>query len=99
MTMNEDLKIVVGSDSIKLIGNLDINTVSLLKEVIIDTELKNTKLIIDMSTLIMMDSSGLGSLIRLSRATKEKITLKNINAHIRAMIKVANCDELFNIED
>ncbi len=99
MTMNKELlKIVIGSDSIKLIGELTINTVSLMKEIVLDTELKNKKLIIDLSKLKIMDSSGLGCLIRLSRETKEKIVLKNINEYVRTMIKVSDCSELFDVE-
>ena len=93
------LKIVIESDTVKLIGELVINTVSLFKDTIMNSGLKNKKLILDLSEITVMDSSGLGSLIRLSRESEEKIILKNIAPQAKNMIKVSECSELFEIKD
>ena len=99
MTTSKELKIEIGSSSIKLIGDLNINTVKLFKETIMDKILENRKLTFDLLELDFMDSSGIGSLVKLSREVTYKITLTNLKPNIKNTISMMGCAEFFDIKD
>ncbi len=61
----------------------------------------DNQFIIDLKDVIKCDSSGLSVLLlseRMEREKHKKLILKNVNANVRDLMKIARLDRVFDIE-
>ncbi len=87
---------------IELEGEIDINTVRQLKEVLTSiTEEKKENIKIDANKLEYIDSTGLGVLIGTLKKLKEEdknLIISNIKPNIMKLLKITGLDKIFIIE-
>lgn len=82
--------------------SLDHNIAAELKAelIFLQKEIDN-QFIIDLKDVTKCDSSGLSVLLlseRLERDKKKKLILKNVNANVRDLMKIARLDRVFDIK-
>ena len=82
--------------------SLDHNIAATLKTelIFLQKEIDN-QFVIDLKDVIKCDSSGLSVLLlseRMERDKKRKLILKNVNANVRDLMKIARLDRVFEIK-
>ena len=68
--------------------------------IFLQKEISN-QFIIDLKDVIKCDSSGLSVLLlseRLEREKNQKLIIKNVNANVRDLMKIARLDRVFDIK-
>ena len=98
-----DLENIAEAKVIKFIGDLDATNVELaLKQVTELFETGFTKIIADFKLLRYVNSTGLGILLHISRAAKEKngcFKIANINENVYEIIEIIGATSLLEIYD
>ncbi|MCQ2288637.1 MAG: STAS domain-containing protein [Muribaculaceae bacterium] len=80
-------------------GRLDTSSAQNIAQQIQDIapELKDKSIVIDLSQLEYISSSGIRLLLVIRKATKEKVALKGVHPEIMQILKVTKLDSMFNI--
>ena len=93
----EDYVIVLPDEEI------EVYNISEIKEVLFDIiEKGNRKLIMDMSKVEYIDSSGLGvlvSVLKKVKASEGKLVLISPKSSVKQILSLTNLDKVFNIQD
>ena len=107
MSSNLDLSMECNHDqyvTVKLIGEIDISTVSELKDklyhLVDENEDKNMRL--DCEDLTYIDSTGLGALVGVLKKVKNNhkdIHIINMKNHIKKLFIITGLDKVFIIEE
>ena len=87
-----------GNNELTLSGRFDASQTAKADEIF---DLIDNNCIIDLSGLEYISSAGLGSLLKIHvRINKDghKVTLKNVNKHVKEVLKYSGLDKVFNIE-
>ncbi len=96
-----DLQVDVSDDGVIMVaGELDVETAPILEEALMETERPGSTLVVDLSGLQFVDSSGLDLLVRQhkrSSAGGGRLELRNVSAKVARVIQVARLAELFGI--
>jgi anti-sigma B factor antagonist len=85
--------------TVKLAGRFDAAQVNAAQEVL--SKITNS-CVIDFNDLDYISSAGLGILFATQKRLKEanqKLTLKNLNSHIRDIFRIARFDLIFELAD
>ncbi len=84
------------------IKSLDHNIAAALKaELVFLQKETDNQFIIDLGDVTKCDSSGLSVLLfseRLEREKNKKLIIKNVNANVRDLMKIARLDRVFDIK-
>lgn len=87
---------------VEAIGEVDLATVPALKAALIEAAEADEGLIIDLSKVTYMDSSGFSTLLEVNRALKPlglPMYLVGANSNISRMLEITRLDSLFLISD
>ncbi|MFM1525289.1 MULTISPECIES: STAS domain-containing protein [Helcococcus] len=88
---------------IQVLGDLDINVVENFKnEVLEKYKILDKDIVFDFSELKYIDSTGIGAIMTVYKAAKDKsksLTINNANRNIYKLFKITKLTELFNMED
>ena len=93
----------IGEATIRVGGEIDMNTSPKLRELLKSaTNQKMKKLIIDLSNVDYMDSSGIATLVECLQdiaAIKGSLVLKSMKPQVKAVFEIAHLTEVFKIVD
>lgn len=99
--MEVETKAIGDIDVLKLAGRLDADSTGYFKEkVSFLAEHNRVRLVIDMSAMTFIDSSGLGAIISALRLTRESggnIKIAALQAPIRPIFKLTHLDRVFDL--
>jgi anti-anti-sigma factor len=89
-----------GSKEVRLVGEVDISTVTALAEALRDDVERGGDLVLDLAGLAFMDSSGIQLLIKTSKALDGRGRLKLIapGELVRRTLELVSVDRLENVE-
>ncbi len=85
--------------TVRLAGRFDAAQVNAAQEVLSKI---NTSCVVDFKDLAYISSAGLGILFATQKRLREanqKLTLKNLNSHIRDIFRIARFDLIFDLAD
>jgi anti-sigma B factor antagonist len=85
--------------TVRLAGRLDASQVEKAREVL---SVITTSCVVDCKELDYISSAGLGILFATQkrlRETDQKLTLKNLNSHIRDIFRIARFDLIFDLAE
>jgi anti-sigma B factor antagonist len=86
---------------LQLVGELDISSAPALRERLMQLLAADGDVIVDLSTLSFMDSSGISVLIVAHKRSAEKsrkLTLRSPRGSVAKVLEVSGTDQVFNIE-
>lgn len=81
-------------------GEIDLNTVNVLESHIDDALLQKKDIIIDMSNVRFIDSTGIGLLVQTYKRLKQygkSITITNAQESVRKVFRITCLEETFNM--
>lgn len=81
-------------------GEIDLNTIEILKPKIEELLQENRDILIDMEDVKFIDSTGLGTLVKLYKEQKlkeKKVTIINTKGNVRKIFKITCMEEMFNL--
>ncbi|MGB5823601.1 MAG: STAS domain-containing protein [Proteocatella sp.] len=81
-------------------GEIDLNTIEILKPKIDELLKENKDILIDMEDVKFIDSTGLGTLVKLYKEQKlkeKKVTIINTKTNVRKIFKITYMEEMFNL--
>ena len=88
---------------LELAGDIDLNCSNLMREILMDAfGSKPEAVILDLSAVTFMDSSGLATLVEaLQTSRKEKISLKlvGLQSQVKSLFEIARLEQLFDLFD
>ncbi len=102
--MNLEIKVteVEGGSVASLSGEVDVYTASKLKETLYPlAEQQNTNLIVDLSDVNYIDSTGLGIFIGVLKASEKSsssLKLKGLNERVKRLFEITGLNEVIDIE-
>jgi anti-sigma B factor antagonist len=92
-----------GKNYLYLIGEIDVYTSKKLKEILIPlTEIKRNRVIVDLSQISYIDSTGLGIFIGALKCThkhESSIMLTGMIERVRRLFTITGLDEVIDIEE
>ncbi len=99
------VKVNFGTDNEKnytlyVVGEIDLNTVDILENAINQALEKKKNLIIDMTDVKFIDSTGIGLLVQTYKKLKQDnntITVLNARENVRKVFKITCLEETFNM--
>ncbi len=99
------VKVNFGTDNEKnytlyVVGEIDLNTVDILENAINQALEKKKDLIIDMTDVKFIDSTGIGLLVQTYKKLKQDnntITVLNARENVRKVFKITCLEETFNM--
>lgn len=87
---------------LRLAGDIDLNAAPALRtDLLAAAETRPSKLIVNLSGVNYMDSSGVAALVELLQRTKRNKTalvLTNIGLRVRSVFEIARLDKIFTIK-
>jgi anti-sigma B factor antagonist len=89
------------SPTVRLSGDLDVTNADRLSRCLIELADRDTDIVVDMSDLQLMDSSGLTALIRARHRAVQRgrtITVRRAPPMVALVLAINGQDRLFNIE-
>ncbi len=99
---NESLRVQVGADGVIVaIGDIDVAGGPLVDAAILDGE-SELPVVIDLTEVTFIDSSGLRSLLSASRRAGERgteVVLRSPSAAVRRLLEITGTEAQFRIED
>jgi anti-sigma B factor antagonist len=87
---------------VEAVGEVDLATIPAFKAALIEAAEADEGLIIDLSRVIYMDSSGFGTLLEVNRALRPlglPMFLVGANANISRMLEITRLNSLFSLGD
>ncbi len=81
-------------------GDVDLNCAQNARKVILDSLKQQSNLLVDLSAVSYIDSSGIASLVegyQVSRANKLKFALVGVSENAMNVLKLARLDQVFSI--
>ena len=104
-TEEQGLSMVLQDDGrtrvLQLVGELDISSAPALRERLMGLLAEDGDIIVDLSTLSFMDSSGISVLIvahKRSLQQGRKLTLRSPGGAVAKVLEVSGTDQVFSIE-
>jgi anti-anti-sigma factor len=104
-TEEQGLSIVVDATGsvpiLQLVGELDISSAPALRQQLLDILASDSDVIVDLSGLTFMDSSGISVLIlahKQARDQSQKMTLRHPTGPVAKVLAVSGTDQVFTIE-
>lgn len=92
-----------GEATIHVGGEIDMNTSPKLRDLLKSaTKQKMKKIVVDLSNVNYMDSSGIATLVECLQdisAVKGELTLKSMKPQVKAVFEIAHLTEVFQIVD
>ena len=92
---------VKGTHTVQVRGEVDLQTAPQLRDLLLDTVKKQAgDLLVDLSQVGYMDSSGVASLVKLlARVRREKVSLKlaGLTPRVRSVFEITRLDSVFEI--
>jgi anti-sigma B factor antagonist len=99
---NESLQVLVGADGVIVaIGDIDVAGGPLVDAAIVDGE-SDQPVVIDLTEVTFIDSSGLRSLLSASRRAGDRgteVVLRSPSAAVRRLLEITGTEGQFRIED
>lgn len=92
-TNNDEIEIFVE-------GEIDLNNVNKLEEVLNQSISKAKKIIIDMTDVRFIDSTGIGLLVKTYKILKQEdksIEVRNAKGNVRKVFKITCLEDVFNM--
>lgn len=81
-------------------GEIDLNTIEILKPKLEELLKENKDILIDMENVKFIDSTGLGTLVKLYKEQKQrekKVSIINTKKNVRKIFKITCMEEMFNL--
>lgn len=81
-------------------GEIDLNTIEILKPKLEELLKENKDILIDMENVKFIDSTGLGTLVKLYKEQKQKekkVHIINTKGNVRKIFKITCMEEMFNL--
>lgn len=100
-TFEAGLEMAEGGVVVRLIGELDIDTVPILKESLGAIDPEVTSIVVDMRELAFMDSSGLSALLQSWKETRvegRRFCLAGVNDGIQRLLKITGTEFLLSTD-
>jgi anti-sigma B factor antagonist len=104
-TEEQGLSMVLHDDGsarvLQLVGELDISSAPALREQLRDLLAADADVVVDLSTLSFMDSSGISVLIVAHKRSLEqgrRLTLRRPGGPVAKVLEVSGTDQVFSIE-
>lgn len=92
-----------GKAVLRLQGEVDLRTSPRLREALLDmAQMHDTVLLIDLSGVDYMDSSGVGTLVFIKREVekqKRRLVLVGLQPRVRSVLEITHLDKFFTIAD
>lgn len=102
MNLDMNVKEVEGGNIAYLSGEVDVYTASKLKETLNPlAEQQNSSLVVDLTDVNYIDSTGLGIFIGVLKATEKSsssLKLKGLNARVKRLFEITGLNEVIDIE-
>ncbi|WP_051294975.1 STAS domain-containing protein [Maridesulfovibrio bastinii] len=90
-------------DIVKLKGNLDASSVEMFHKLTAEKlDQKSAKIIIDLSGIVFINSSGLGALVLFFKKRSQagqRVCLCGLNENVYQIFKLVKFDDIYNIYD
>lgn len=81
-------------------GEIDLNTIEVLEPKLEEMLKEDKDILIDMENVKFIDSTGLGTLVKLykdQKARNRKVTIINTRVNVRKIFKITCMEEMFNL--
>lgn len=81
-------------------GEIDLNTIEILKPKFEELLKENKDILIDMENVKFIDSTGLGTLVKLYKEQKQKekiVKIINTKGNVRKIFNITCMEEMFNL--
>ena len=81
-------------------GEIDLNTIEVLEPKLEEMLKEDKDILIDMENVKFIDSTGLGTLVKLykdQKARNRKVTIINTRVNVRNIFKITCMEEMFNL--
>lgn len=92
-----------GCDVVFLAGHLDLNTAPHVQSTVLGDEgLRAPRLVLDLSGLELLDSSGIGALVQVNRAVSGRdaqLEFVTDSPHLRKLFKISGLDTMIPIHE
>jgi anti-sigma B factor antagonist len=89
-----------GHTIVALEGEIDLEQASAVRKALLDTLKKNRNVLVDLSKVTYIDSSGIASLVeglQVARRQRGELALVAVNQRVRRVLELARLDKVFQI--
>ena len=89
-----------GCSRLTISGEIDLNTIEVLEPKLEEMLKEDKDILIDMENVKFIDSTGLGTLVKLykdQKARNRKVTIINTRVNVRKIFKITCMEEMLNL--
>jgi anti-sigma B factor antagonist len=98
--MTLEIKTVNGAAVVALTGDVDLQTSPAVRQKLLECLEKNTRIVVDMSAVNYIDSSGVASLVEAFQVSRKKsavFALASVSGAAMRVLSLARLDKVFTI--
>lgn len=100
--MKHQIQVDGETQTVALIGDIDLESSTQIREMLIDCVAQSQKVVVDLSGVTLIDSSGVASLLEALQSAKKKgkkLILSSVGNSVMRVLKLARLETVFTIED
>ncbi len=100
--MKHQIQVDGETQTVALVGDIDLESSTQIREMLMDCVAQSQKVVVDLSGVTLIDSSGVASLLEALQSAKKKgkkLILSSVGNSVMRVLKLARLETVFTIED
>lgn len=100
--MKHQIQVDGETQTVALVGDIDLESSTQIREMLMDCVAQSQKVVVDLSGVTLIDSSGVASLLEALQSAKKKgkkLILFSVGSSVMRVLKLARLETVFTIED